>query len=177
MIPSILPSPLFTKNGDPMRCILALAVGLLSALCLTGCGKSNSGEDAEASRLQESVAAEIAAMSAELAKFPKAGKSVPPSMSNDAQRWKSDFVNFIYNRWGEQGSQGNPEDFELVNAKIQTGGLGLGYNYKNRAGTLAALDLYTLDQAEALVFWLGGFPTPYDPQRFAPIVLSSTLGS
>jgi prepilin-type N-terminal cleavage/methylation domain-containing protein len=36
-----------------------------------------------------------------------------------------------------------------------------GYNYKGPGGNLAPLNLDTLDQAEALVFWLGGFPTPY----------------
>ena len=36
-----------------------------------------------------------------------------------------------------------------------------GYNYKGPGGALTPLNLDTLDQAEALVFWLGGFPTPY----------------
>lgn len=35
------------------------------------------------------------------------------------------------------------------------------YNYKNASGSLISLDLDTLDSAEALVFWLGGMPTPY----------------
>ena len=35
------------------------------------------------------------------------------------------------------------------------------YNYRNASGSIAQLDLHNLDQAEALVFWLGGFPTPY----------------
>jgi hypothetical protein len=34
------------------------------------------------------------------------------------------------------------------------------YTYKNARGEVALLDLNTLDPAEALVFWLGGFPTP-----------------
>jgi hypothetical protein len=37
------------------------------------------------------------------------------------------------------------------------------YNYKNAAGDIKPLDLYTLDPAESLVFWLGGFPTPVNP--------------
>lgn len=45
-------------------------------------------------------------------------------------------------------------------------GLGAGsqaYNYKNKKGEIVPLDLDTLDQAEAIVFWLGGFPTPFKP--------------
>lgn len=34
------------------------------------------------------------------------------------------------------------------------------YTYRDASGSPALLDLYKLDQAEALVFWLGGFPTP-----------------
>lgn len=34
------------------------------------------------------------------------------------------------------------------------------YQYANAAGTPTPIDLNTLDQAEALVFWLGGMPTP-----------------
>lgn len=37
-----------------------------------------------------------------------------------------------------------------------------GYNYYDSTGTLQPLDFNTLDQAEALVYWLGGPPTPYD---------------
>lgn len=35
------------------------------------------------------------------------------------------------------------------------------YNYKDSTGDIKILDLNTLDQAEAIVFWLGGFPTPF----------------
>lgn len=34
------------------------------------------------------------------------------------------------------------------------------YTYKRANGEVAPLDLNTLDPAESLVFWLGGFPTP-----------------
>jgi len=34
------------------------------------------------------------------------------------------------------------------------------YQYRNASGSVQLLDLSTLDQAEALVFWLAGFPTP-----------------
>jgi Tfp pilus assembly major pilin PilA len=34
------------------------------------------------------------------------------------------------------------------------------YTYANSAGAVNNLNVLTMDQAEALVFWLGGFPTP-----------------
>lgn len=44
-----------------------------------------------------------------------------------------------------------------------------GYNYRSAGGTIEELDLETLDPGEALVFWLGGFPTPWDSQTTAAI--------
>ncbi|MBL9093226.1 MAG: prepilin-type N-terminal cleavage/methylation domain-containing protein [Planctomycetaceae bacterium] len=43
------------------------------------------------------------------------------------------------------------------------------YNYKTPGGNLQGLDLNTLDQAESLVFWLGGFPTPYNTNNQAAV--------
>jgi hypothetical protein len=51
-----------------------------------------------------------------------------------------------------------------------------GYNYKDSSGKLMPLNLDTLDQAEAVVFWLGGFPTPYDPQTKQSIVDRKIFG-
>ena len=46
-----------------------------------------------------------------------------------------------------------------------------GYNYL-KGGSTTPLNLDTMDQAEALVFWLGGFPTPYS-QSGTPVPLAS----
>lgn len=43
------------------------------------------------------------------------------------------------------------------------------YNYLNASGSAAGLNLNTLDQAEALVFWLSGFPTPYNAATKLPV--------
>jgi hypothetical protein len=40
------------------------------------------------------------------------------------------------------------------------------YTYRDAAGSVQLLDLNTLDQAEALVFWLSGFPTPCNTAGF-----------
>jgi len=49
------------------------------------------------------------------------------------------------------------------------------YNYAVE-GAVRQLDLDTLDQAEALVFWLGGFPTPVNPSTKQPIASSKLFG-
>lgn len=59
--------------------------------------------------------------------------------------------------------QGEDSFLKLRDAIRTPGGLAPGsqpYAYKNRRGEVALLDLNTLDPAESLVFWLGGFPTP-----------------
>ncbi len=66
--------------------------------------------------------------------------------------------------------------FPRFQADLTSGALGYtglrlfilqNYNYYDAGGALQPLDLDTLDQAEALVFWLGGLPTPWDT-GFAP---------
>ncbi|MBA4016378.1 MAG: hypothetical protein C0483_04245 [Pirellula sp.] len=50
------------------------------------------------------------------------------------------------------------------------------YNYKDMAGVVKPLDLNTLDQAEALVFWMGGFPTPFNSGSSASIANRRIFG-
>ncbi len=51
-----------------------------------------------------------------------------------------------------------------------------GYNFKNAAGETKPLDLDTLDQAETLIFWLGGFPTPYNTANRSSIANRRIFG-
>ncbi|HWA97988.1 MAG TPA: hypothetical protein VG713_05825, partial [Pirellulales bacterium] len=44
--------------------------------------------------------------------------------------------------------------------KSQLGGGSYAYNYRTSSGSVAPLAIETLDQAEAIVFWLAGFPSP-----------------
>lgn len=50
------------------------------------------------------------------------------------------------------------------------------YNYKDATGDIKTLDLNSLDQAEAIVFWLGGFPTPYNSGSAASIANRRIFG-
>jgi prepilin-type N-terminal cleavage/methylation domain-containing protein len=47
-------------------------------------------------------------------------------------------------------------------------GIANAYNYFDAAGVVQPLDLDNLDQAESLVFWLGGLPTPLDMSLAPP---------
>lgn len=50
------------------------------------------------------------------------------------------------------------------------------YNYTTGSGSLAGLNLNTLDQAEALVFWLSGFPTPISTTSKMPVAGRKMFG-
>lgn len=51
-----------------------------------------------------------------------------------------------------------------------------GYNYRSTEGGIEELDLDTLDPGETLVFWLGGFPTPWDSQTTAAVAGRKLFG-
>jgi hypothetical protein len=52
--------------------------------------------------------------------------------------------------------------YAILLSNMGSGGAGTyAYNYRAPTGQAGMLNIQTLDQAEAIVFWLGGFPTPY----------------
>ncbi|MGC3970230.1 MAG: hypothetical protein QM775_23740 [Pirellulales bacterium] len=69
-------------------------------------------------------------------------------------------------------------DFDKLNSHVQTGfkDQETAYNFRDAAGRLRPLDLATLDAAESLVFWLGGFPTPINPQSNEPVANRRIFG-
>ncbi|MCE9604729.1 MAG: type II secretion system GspH family protein [Planctomycetia bacterium] len=70
-------------------------------------------------------------------------------------------------------------NFDTLRNQIASTAFGTGtqiYRYRKAVGTITALDLNTLDQAEALVFWLGGMPTPVDGTTGLPIVANRLFG-
>lgn len=70
------------------------------------------------------------------------------------------------------------DDFDKLNKQVQTGFSRNGQEYKflDAQGNSRPLDLATLDAAESLVFWLGGFPTPIDPQHKTSIANRRIFG-
>ncbi|MBL9094860.1 MAG: hypothetical protein JNL96_26810 [Planctomycetaceae bacterium] len=71
-----------------------------------------------------------------------------------------------------------PADFDKLNTQVQTGFSRNGQEYKflDAQDNIRPLDLATIDAAESLVFWLGGFPTPIDPQQKTPIANRRIFG-
>ena len=65
--------------------------------------------------------------------------------------------------------------YASLNNAMQTGNKAYLFNYNPGGqqgggnGGYQKLNLDNMDQAEALVFWLGGFPTPYSSQTGAPM--------
>jgi prepilin-type N-terminal cleavage/methylation domain-containing protein len=79
----------------------------------------------------------------------------PPSMAitNTSSR-RSKFMLHLRTVYPSSAYGVRASDFDTLNAYVQA-------NYKvPTSGGTVSLNLNTLDQAEALVFWLAGFPTP-----------------
>ncbi len=91
----------------------------------------------------------------------------PASMSEaDMESRHIHFMRHVHAAYPDSNYGTTSEQFCKLRDQIKTnfGPNSQGYNYLNDSGDLQPLNLDTLDQAETLVFWLGGFPTPYDPQ-------------
>lgn len=63
--------------------------------------------------------------------------------------------------------------FDKLNRQVQQE---WSYNFLGKNGRLQPLDLERLDAAEALVFWLGGFPIPLVPDTKQPIANRRLFG-
>lgn len=100
--------------------------------------------------------------------------SFPPCMAEDdlAVRKTRFMQHLTYaHPYSEYGT--GEEAFDRLNEKIRTE---WNNNFRRRGGTLAPLDLERLDAAESLVFWLGGFPSPYDSTTRQPIHSRKVIG-
>jgi type II secretory pathway pseudopilin PulG len=64
--------------------------------------------------------------------------------------------------------------YDDLKASMGTAGGPYAYTYQSSNGARGSLSIQTLDQAEAIVFWLAGFPTPYVNGQ--PISSRKTIG-
>lgn len=89
----------------------------------------------------------------------------PPSLSDltVADR-KVRFMRHLQVAFSNSNYGVTPTSFDTLRNNLRTAGqLGTNsqaYQFRDASGSVQLLDLNTLDQAEALVFWLAGFPTP-----------------
>lgn len=91
----------------------------------------------------------------------------PPCLADaNASDRKVRFMRHLKKAFEHSDYGSSEEAFDRLNAQVQNGfGDGRpGYNFKDAGGIIRQLDLNTVDAAESLVFWLGGFPTPHNPQ-------------
>jgi prepilin-type N-terminal cleavage/methylation domain-containing protein len=112
---------------------------------------------------QARIATEIDQLSQAMAGYKQARIQYPPCMGTaDIANRKMEFLRHIALAFTNANYGSTATDFDALRLKIYTAynGTNWGYNYRDANGAMAQLDLHTLDQAEALVFWLGGFPTP-----------------
>lgn len=111
---------------------------------------------------QAKIAVEIDQLTQAMAGYKQARIQYPPCMATaDIDNRKKEFLRHISLAFTNANYGSTAADFDVLRNRIfgAATGTSWGYNYasgSNRPG----LDLNTLDQAEALVFWLGGFPTP-----------------
>jgi len=89
----------------------------------------------------------------------------PPCMAEtDVASRKVHFMKHVKAAFYSANLGDTPADFDKLSNNLKTpDGFGSGsqaYTFRAIDGSATSLDLNTLDQAEALVFWLGGMPTP-----------------
>ncbi len=94
------------------------------------------------------------------------GTDTQNSISTAAQKRFIMHLRYAFPRFApDPTNPGNPaKQFQALNTLITSSNANYAYNYlvDPASQKMAPLNLLTLDAAEAMVFWLGGFPTPYD---------------
>jgi hypothetical protein len=97
----------------------------------------------------------------------------PPCLAEaDPQVRKQRFMEHVAKAFANSSYGKTAESFDALNRDVREK---WQYNFAKADGALAPLDLETLDPAEALVFWLGGFPVPLDPSTKQPIADAQTF--
>lgn len=123
---------------------------------------------------------EIEQLHSALSAYKEAKFQYPPSMAEAvvADR-KVHFMRHLQAAFSNSNYGVTTAHFDNLRNQLRTAnGLGAGsqpYTYRAADGSVLPLDLNTLDQAETLVFWLGGFPTPVKPDG-TPLIAQKTFG-
>lgn len=152
--------------------IIAMLMGLLSVAVWRALDAARKAE----------MLTEIEQLSSAMQAYKEANVQYPPSMSDfvaaKADERKVRFMRHIQVAFTNANYGMTVTDFNNLNSKMQSGGFATGsqaYTFRNASGSSQVLDLNTLDQAEALVFWLGGMPTPCKPDG-SPVHASKLFG-
>lgn len=125
------------------------------------------------------ITVEIGQLQTAIQSYKEKHLQYPPSMSeiNIVNR-KVHFMRHVQVAFTNANYGTSETNFNNLRSNLMTGS-GLTsqpYNYKDSTGDIKTLDLNSLDQAEAIVFWLGGFPTPYNSGSAASIANRRIFG-
>lgn len=105
--------------------------------------------------------------------YKEAQTEFPPCMAENSPDRKQRFMRHMQLAYANSAYGVGNEAFDRLNVNI---GNKWNYNFLKPDGSFGTLDLETLDPAEALVFWLGGFPTPIDHTTKQPIATRKLFG-
>jgi prepilin-type N-terminal cleavage/methylation domain-containing protein len=149
--------------------IIAMLMGLLSVAVWRALDTAN----------RTAVVVEIEQLSSAMNAYKEANVQYPPSMSElvVADR-KIHFMRHVQAAYTNANYGVTAAHFDnLRNNMRNVNALGTGSQPYTFAlnGTATLIDLNTLDQAEALVFWLGGLPTPCKPDG-TPVASNRLFG-
>ena len=105
----------------------------------------------------------------------------PPCLGEaEVEVRKKRFMRHLSNVYKSASYGTEVEDFNRLRKRLMSDaandGTGQQYNFRDDRGNIRAIDLETLDPAETLVFWLCGFPTPYDTKSLNRITSRLVFG-
>lgn len=147
--------------------LLVVVAALVSeTTCL---GQLGTIHDARTAR----IAVEIEQLSHALHSYHNKCQAFPPCLAEtDFAAKKVRFLRHLAQAFPNSNYGNDVAAFDALNAKVQTE---WKYQAVRRSGELAPLDLSQLDPAEALIFWLNGFPTPLDSATKQPLIAAKFI--
>lgn len=116
---------------------------------------------------------EIDHLSQALQSYQESQIEFPPCMAENSPDRKQRFMRHLSLAYANSSYGVNEDSFDRLNMNV---GNKWSYNFLKPDDSFGTLDLETLDPAETLVFWLGGFPTPIDHTTKKPIATHKLFG-
>ncbi|MBL9085279.1 MAG: hypothetical protein JNK76_25965 [Planctomycetales bacterium] len=125
------------------------------------------------------VIVEIGQLHTTFQAYKERAEAYPPCLADvDPVERKLRFMKHLAAAYPNAEFEESTSAFDRLNDQVQNGqDGGQGYNFVSATGGQAfPLDLNRLDAAEAIVFWLGGFPTPVRTTSLLPVANRRIFG-
>lgn len=165
------------RSGFTLVELLVSIVIIGMLMSLTSVAVWNTLKTARSSK----IAVEVDHLSQAMQSYKEAQIAFPPAMSEiSLTNRKLNFMRHLQLAYANSAYGVTVTSFanitnSILLAQSGTNTVRWGYNYLSN-GSIQPLDLRTLDQAESLVFWLGGFPTPINSSTQAPVATRRLFG-